>query len=194
MINKSRVEAFSDGVLAIVATIMVLELVIPGGVSWSDFSSLWPILLAIVISFFQIYISLYHHNKLFGKIKCVGRHVFILNGLWVLFACFVPFTVHYLGENPNDTLPMLIYLANLFLWALSFQILDITVHHENPKLEKDDSNDVISRIIYYIGLVIAGVVAIFIPKISLFIILVVVASEVIITFFKATKTHDKSCQ
>lgn len=81
MINKSRVEAFSDGVLAIVATIMVLELVIPGGVTWSDFSSLWPILLAIVISFFQIYISLYHHNKLFGKIKCVGRHVFILNGL-----------------------------------------------------------------------------------------------------------------
>lgn len=115
MIKKSRVEAFSDGVLAIVATIMVLELVIPGGVAWNDFASQWPILLAFVISFGQIYINLYHHNKLFGKINCVGRHVYVLNGLWLLFGCFVPFTVRYLGENPDATLPMLIYLGNLFL-------------------------------------------------------------------------------
>ncbi|MDO5426348.1 MAG: TMEM175 family protein [Coriobacteriia bacterium] len=194
MIKKSRVEAFSDGVLAIVATIMVLELVLPGGVAWGDFAAQWPVLLAFVISFFQIYINLYNHNKLFGKIECVGRHVYLLNGLWLLFACFVPFTVHYLGHNPDATLPMLIYLVNLLLWAISFQILDITILHENPKASKDESTTTITRVIYYVGLFIAGITAIFIPRISLFIILIVVAGEIITTFFKATKTSDKSCK
>ena len=194
MINKSRVEAFTDGVLAIVATIMVLELVIPGGITWYDFASQWPVLLAFVISFFQIYITLYNHNRLFGKIKCVGRHIYIANGFWLLFACFVPFTVRYLGENPNATLPMLIYLGNLFLWAISFHVLDLVLHHENPKVPKDESTDVVVRVVYYVSLVIAGVFAIFIPKVSLFVILIVVATEVILTFFKATKSKDKSCE
>lgn len=193
MIKKSRVEAFSDGVLAIVATIMVLELVVPGGVNWSDFASLWPVLLAFVISFFQIYITLYNHNKVFSKIDCVGRHVYILNGFWLLFACFVPFTLRYLGENPDATLPMLIYLANLLLWAISFQVLDITILHENPEVEKDETTDVILRVVYYIGIVLAGVIAIFIPRVSLFIVLIVVAVSATVMFAKATKTHDKSC-
>lgn len=194
MINKSRVEAFSDGVLAIAATIMALELAIPGGVAWDDFASLWPVIMAFVISFFQLYINFYHHNKLFSKIKCVGRHVFILNGLWLLFACLVPFTVRYLGENLDATLPMLIYLANLFLWAISFLILDYAILHENPGVEKDDSTDVISRVVYYVGLLVAGVIAIFLPRISLMLIFIVVASEVVITFFRATKSTDRSCK
>lgn len=193
MINKGRVEAFSDGVLAIVATIMVLELVVPGGVEWSDFSYQWPLFLAFVVSFFQIYINIYNHNKLFGKIKCVGRHVYILNGLWLLFACLVPFTVNYIGQFPHFTLPMIVYLVNLLLWAISFQILDITIIHENPHITKDDSAEVLSRIIYYIGIVCAGVVAIFLPAISLFVILIVVLSEIIITFLKASKSPSKSC-
>lgn len=193
MIKKSRVEAFSDGVLAIVATIMVLELVVPGGVNWMDFVALWPVLLAFVISFFQIYITLYNHNKVFSKVNCVGRHVYILNGFWLLFACFVPFTLRYLGENLDATLPMLIYLGNLLLWAVSFQILDITILHENPGVEKDETTDVVLRIVYYAGIVLAAIIAIFIPRFSLFIVFIVVAVSAFVMFVKATKSHDKDC-
>ena len=80
MISKNRVEAFSDGVLAIVATILVLELVVPKGVELGDLASQWPVFLAFFVSFFQIYITWYNHNKLFAKIECVGKHVFLLNG------------------------------------------------------------------------------------------------------------------
>lgn len=89
---------------------------------------------------------------------------------------------------------MLIYLVNLLLWAISFQILDITILHENPSASKDESTTIVTRIIYYVGIIIAGITAIFIPRISLFIILIVVAGEIITTFFKATKNHDEACK
>lgn len=195
MIKKSRVEAFSDGVLAIVATIMVLELALPDGLLWSDFFAQWPVYLAFIISFFQIYISLYSHNKLFAKIKCVGRHVYILNGFWLLFACFVPFTVRFLGENTNSSVAMIVYLSNLFLWAVSFQVLDLTVLHENPGVPKDETTEVVLRVVYYIGLITAGIIALFFPRISLFIILVIVAVSAAVMFGKSSKSSiDEECK
>ena len=150
MINKSRVEAFSDGVLAIVATILVLELVLPTGPSITDFAVQWPVLLAFVVSFFQIYLTWYNHNRLFAKLKCINKHVFILNGFWLLFACLVPFTVSYLGTYPNTMIPTLVYLVNLFLWALSFHILDHVAIKESANCPKDTKTDVFMRIFYYV--------------------------------------------
>lgn len=125
--SKGRLEAFSDGVIAIIITIMVLELVPPhaeGLPHLTDLLPLWPIFLSYILSF--VFVGIYwnnHHHLLHSSNQITG------NVLWAnLFLLFwlslIPFTSAWMGENEFAAWPVALYGADLWMCGLAYYILE----------------------------------------------------------------------
>ena len=121
--GKGRFEAFSDGVLAIIITIMVLELKVPHGATLSALAELWPVFLSYVISF--IYVGIYwnnHHHLLHATTNVTGGMMWA--NLHLLFwLSLVPFATAWMGENHFAAAPSALYGVVLFMAAMAFWIL-----------------------------------------------------------------------
>ena len=134
--NKTRLEAFSDAVIAILMTIMVLELKIPNGEDFDALKPLFPIFLAYVLSF--IYLGIYwnnHHHMLQATRKVNGK-ILWANMHLLFWLSLVPFTTGWMGENHFAPLPLSIYGVNLLLCAISYTILQMNiVKHEGGENE-----------------------------------------------------------
>lgn len=109
MMNKNRIEAFSDGVIAIIITIMVLELKVPAGHDWSDLTKLWPKFLAYVISF--IYVGIYwnNHHHMFHTVRKVNGKVLWANLFLLFWLSLFPFVSAWAGESHFAPNPMSLY-------------------------------------------------------------------------------------
>ncbi len=131
--HKNRLEAFSDGVLAIILTIMVLELKVPHSGELSALLPLVPVLLSYVLSF--AYIGIYwnnHHHMLHTIHKVNG--VMLLANLHLLFwLSLVPFTTGWMGENHFATAPTALYGVVLLMSALSYTVLQTTIVRAHPE-------------------------------------------------------------
>ena len=189
MIEKGRLEAFTDAIIAIAATIMVLELATPDEVSLSALLSQWPVFLAYVISFSMIYMVWLNHYSAFKKVEEISVKVFFLNGIWLFCLTLVPFATAWVGQNPNDTLPEALYVSVLFLWSAMYQIMDNQIVKENPEASIDSTNELRLRIPMYCGYLLALVFAFIKPIISLIVILFVLI--VIAVHFLAQKKQKK---
>jgi len=121
--EKNRLEAFSDGVLAIIITIMVLELKVPHATGLADLKPLLPVFLSYVLSF--LYVGIYwnnHHHMLTATQKVNGRILWA--NLHLLFwLSLVPFATGWMGENHFATLPVAIYGVVLIMAALAYTFL-----------------------------------------------------------------------
>lgn len=135
--NKGRIEALTDGIVAIAATIMVLELTVPDKPTPGALFSQWPTLLAYIISFFQIYLAWRSHHNAFQKAEEINSTVFVLNGIWIFLITLVPFTTGFVGKYPNSRFPELLYILTIALWSLSFQFLDGVITRLNKGVERD---------------------------------------------------------
>ena len=154
--NKTRLEAFSDAVIAIIMTIMVLELKIPHGADLEALKPLLPVFLAYVLSF--IYIGIYwnnHHHMLQATRKVNGK-VLWANLFLLFWLSMVPFATGWMGENHFAPLPTAIYGVVLLLCAISYTILQnkITKHRdgENELLTKAVGSDIKGKLslLFYI--------------------------------------------
>jgi len=121
--GKARLEAFSDGVIAIIITIMVLELKVPSGSDWASVRPLIPVLLSYVLSF--IYVGIYwnnHHHLLHAARQVNGRVLWA--NLHVLFwLSLVPFITHWMGENYLAPLPVALYGVVLTMTGCAYVLL-----------------------------------------------------------------------
>ena len=125
--NKSRLEAFSDGVIAILITIMVLELRIPEGADWSALRPIVPVFITYVLSFvlLGIYWNNHHHlihaaDRMTGGILWANLHL-------LFWLSLVPFSTGWMGRNNFAPLPTAIYGGVLLLAAVSYTILVRTI-------------------------------------------------------------------
>ena len=121
--EKDRLIAFSDGVLAVVITIMVLELKAPHDASLGALASATPTFLAYVLSF--VYVGIYwnNHHHLFTLVSAV-RGVVLWANLHLLFwLSLIPFTTSWLGEHPDSAWPAAIYGASLLMPAIAWYLL-----------------------------------------------------------------------
>lgn len=121
--GKSRLEAFSDGVLAIIITIMVLELKVPHGDDLSALRPLIPVFLSYVLSF--IYIGIYwnnHHHMLLLTQRVSGS-VLWANLHLLFWLSLIPFATGWMGENPFAVAPMALYGVPLLMAAVAFWLL-----------------------------------------------------------------------
>lgn len=163
--SRGRLEAFSDGVLAIVITIMVLELRPPEGALLEDLFALWPKFLAYVMSF--VYIGIYwnnHHHLLHATHAVTGR-VLWANLHLLFWLSIVPFATAWMGETHFEPIPVALYAGSLIMPAVafSFLVLSITrVPGQPPALAEALGRDLKGKV-SIVAYAIAMPVALFFP-------------------------------
>ena len=131
--NTTRLEAFSDAVIAIIMTIMVLELRVPHGADLASLQPLFPVFLSYVLSF--IYLGIYwnNHHHMLQATHSVNGAVLWANLHLLFWLSLVPFATAWMGENHFDTLPTAVYGIVLLCAAVSYTILQTAIvrHHSN---------------------------------------------------------------
>ena len=120
-------EAFSDGVIAIIITIMVLEIKVPHGEQWADLSKLWPVFLSYVLSFLYVGIYWNNHHHLMHTVQKVNGKILMANLNLLFWMSLLPFTTGWMGENHFATNPMMLYAVNLLMCALSWVVLQTQI-------------------------------------------------------------------
>jgi uncharacterized membrane protein len=121
--TRHRLEAFSDGVIAILITIMVLELTVPHGTHLSDLLDEWPVFISYVLSF--AYLAIYwnnHHHMLYVTQRVDGT-ILWANMLLLFWLSLVPFTTAWMGEHQFAAAPTAVYGVVLLLAAVSYSVL-----------------------------------------------------------------------
>jgi uncharacterized membrane protein len=121
--GKARLEAFSDGVIAILITIMVLELKIPHIADWPALRSLLPIFLSYVLSFVFLGIYWNNHHHLLQATKQVDGRVLWANLHLLFWLSLIPFTTGWMGENHFAASPVALYGTVLLLAAVAYFFL-----------------------------------------------------------------------
>src|SRR6187455_2252247 len=125
--TKTRLEAFSDAVIAIIITIMVLELKVPHDTSFDALMKLWPVFLSYAISFLILGIYWGNHHHLVHTIKEVRGGILWANLHLLFWLSLIPFTTSWMGENHYSSLPTAVYGANLLMAGVAFMLLERSI-------------------------------------------------------------------
>lgn len=121
--KKGRLEAFSDGVIAIIITIMVLELHVPHGEHITDLVPLLPVLFSYVLSF--VYVGIYwnnHHHMIYAA-KTINGSILWANLHLLFWLSLIPFATAWMGENHFSRWPVILYGAVLIMTGMAYNIL-----------------------------------------------------------------------
>jgi uncharacterized membrane protein len=153
--GKSRLEAFSDGVIAIIITIMVLELKVPHGTDLAALQPLIPVLLSYVLSF--VYVGIYwnnHHHMIHAVTRVSGGALW--GNLHLLFwLSLLPFVTGWVGENHLAAVPLACYGFILFMCSVAYIMLARCLAADNPALATafgKDRKGWISMLLYLVGI------------------------------------------
>jgi uncharacterized membrane protein len=161
--GKGRMEAVSDGVIAIIITIMVLELAVPHETSLAALRELLPVFLSYVLSF--IYIGIYwnNHHHMLNAVKRVDGRVLWANWHLLFWLSLVPFATGWMGENGFAAWPVAVYGVILLLAAIAYYILSqalIACNGRDSVLATavgGDFKGIVSALIYVIAIPLAFV-------------------------------------
>jgi uncharacterized membrane protein len=156
--GKGRLEAFSDGVIAIIITIMVLELKVPHGAGFDVLLPLAPILGSYILSF--IYVGIYwnNHHHMLHLVREVSGRVLWANLHLLFWLSLLPFVTGWMGENHFQTVPVAAYGVVLLMCAIAYTILArslISHHSENVALAEaigTDRKGWLSIALYVLGI------------------------------------------
>jgi uncharacterized membrane protein len=156
--GKGRLEAFSDGVLAIIITIMVLEMKIPHGDSLDTLTSLYPVFLSYILSFVNIGIYWNNHHHMFHAASKVNGTILWANIHLLFWLSLFPFVTGWMGENHFTRWPVVLYGFVLFMAGVAYYILAqllIRLHGKHSTLAiavGKDRKGIISVVIYISGI------------------------------------------
>lgn len=159
--GKGRIEAFSDGVLAIIITIMVLELKVPHSENLQDLKPLVPVIISYVLSF--IYIGIYwnNHHHMMQIVKKVNGSILWLNMHLLFWLSLIPFATAWMGENHFSKWPVILYGFILLMAAIAYYFLAhslISFHGKESILAAaigKDKKGIISVIMYITGIILS---------------------------------------
>jgi uncharacterized membrane protein len=160
--EKNRLEAFSDGVLAIVITLMALELKVPHGADFNALRPILPVFLTYVLSFLYVGIYWNNHHHLIKASHSITGGIMWANLHLLFWLSLFPFTTAWMGENEFQSLPSAIY-GGVLLWAaIAYYILQrLIVRHEGGcdstlgKAIGKDWKGKLSPIIYSMGILVS---------------------------------------
>jgi uncharacterized membrane protein len=178
--NRNRLEAFSDGVFAIIITIMVLELKVPHGTEFSSLVPVIPVFFSYVLSF--IYLGIYwnNHHHMMHTVKKVNGSILWANLHLLFWLSLIPFVTGWMGENNFAATPLALYGINLLMAAIAYYVLQtmiLRIHGNDSILAKAIGRDLkgkMSPILYIIAILstflndwIAGAIYVFVALIWL---------------------------
>ena len=156
--GKGRLEAFSDGVLAIIITIMVLEMKVPHGDSLASLKPLLPVFISYILSF--IYVGIYwnnHHHMLHAARHINGKTLWANTHL-LFWLSLIPFVTGWMGENNFSTMPVVLYGLVLLMAGIAYYILAhnlAAIHGKDSTLAEaigKDRKGILSVLILAIGI------------------------------------------
>ena len=162
--GKTRLEAFSDGVIAIIITIMVLELKVPEGATWHALQPLLPVFLSYVLSF--VYIGIYwnNHHHLMHLVKHISAGIMWSNLNLLFWLSLIPFATGWVGTNHFEPFPVALYAALFAMCGVAYTILQITIeqcHKDDAQLKEimnyQRRKGIVSLIIYILAIPLAYV-------------------------------------
>ncbi len=131
--SKGRLEAFSDGVFAVLITILVLDLKVPHGTDWAALGPLLPVFLTYVLSFIFLGIYWNNHHHMLQLTEHVNGAILWANLHLLFWLSLVPFVTGWMGENQFASLPTAVYATVLFMSGVAFTILaKRIVAHQGP--------------------------------------------------------------
>ena len=167
--GRDRLTAFSDGVIAIIITIMVLELKVPHGADWSALGSLLPVFLSYVLSF--VYVAIYwnNHHHLLHTVTRVDGLILWANMHLLFWLSLTPFATGWMGENDFAPLPTAVYGVALLMPAIAYYLLQKAItrtHGMASTLAKALGSDIKGKIslLFYIAAILLALAS---PWISL---------------------------
>jgi TMEM175 potassium channel family protein len=161
VMGKARMEAFSDGVIAVIITIMVLEMKVPHGESLDALAPLVPVFLAYVLSFLYVGIYWNNHHHMLHACHAVTGPVLWANLHLLFWLSLVPFTTGWMGENHFAAMPTALYGAVLLMAAIAYWILQqliIASQGPNSILRRAVGGDwkgKLSPIVYVVAILVA---------------------------------------
>jgi uncharacterized membrane protein len=161
--TKGRLEAFSDGVIAIIITIMVLELKVPHGADWAVLAKLLPVFESYVLSFLYVAIYWNNHHHLMHTCHRVDALILWANMHLLFSLSLIPFATGWMGENNFAKAPTALYGVALFMPALAYYLLQkaiIRSHGAEGALAKALGSDIkgkISPVLYLAAIALAFV-------------------------------------
>jgi uncharacterized membrane protein len=163
--NKTRLEAFSDGLIAIVITVMVLEMHAPDGTTLASLKPLFPSLISYILSF--IYVGIYwnNHHHLMHVVERVNGHILWANLHLLFWISLIPFVTAWNGRNNFATVPIALYGCVLMMAGIAYYILvqELLRHHgPNSALARAIGKDFKGRI--SIGIYAAGILLAFVNR------------------------------
>lgn len=131
--QKNRLEAFSDGVIAVIITIMVLEMHVPQGTNFAALKPLLPVFLSYVLSF--VYVGIYwnNHHHLLHTVNRVNGPIMWANLHLLFWQSLIPFTTGWMGENHFETLPTALYGFVLLMAGIAFLLLQVAIVRNQGK-------------------------------------------------------------
>ncbi|HTF02550.1 MAG TPA: TMEM175 family protein [Bacteroidia bacterium] len=157
--TKTRLEAFSDGVIAIIITIMVLELKIPHEATFAALSKLAPVFLSYLISFIFVAIYWGNHHHLLHTVHHVTSGIMWANMGLLFCLSLIPFSTGWMGENHFDNVPVAIYGVSLLLCAVSYYFLQMCImkHYTHTTkliiaLQKQRKKGIVSLVGYIVSI------------------------------------------
>ncbi|MEN2787874.1 TMEM175 family protein [Sphingomonas qilianensis] len=133
VIGKGRIEAFSDGVIAIIITIMVLELKVPHGTAFADLLPIVPVLLSYALSF--VYVGIYwnNHHHLLQAARGITGPIMWANLHLLFWMSLIPFVTSWIGETRDTVAPVASYGIVLLMTAAAYQLLaTMLARHDGP--------------------------------------------------------------
>ena len=146
--EKNRLEAFSDGVLAIIITIMILELKQPAGGLLQDLLDLGPVVMAYVLSFFFIAIYWVNHHLIFHMAERINVKILWCNIVWLFVMSFIPFATAWAGTYPTSMAPLALYFADMALASIMFHLMYYLILKENGKRFNWTARGIVSLVTY----------------------------------------------
>ncbi len=160
--TKTRLEAFSDGVIAIIITIMVLELRVPHGTDWASIKPTFAGLLSYIISFIIVGVYWANHHHLLHTVTHVNSKMIWANLHLLFWLSLIPFATNWMGENNFSTITVAVYAALQFVCGLAYSILLSVIGATIPEnsglheiLKKQSKKGIISAIVYLLSIPIA---------------------------------------
>jgi uncharacterized membrane protein len=137
--EKDRLTAFTDGVIAIIITIMVLELKVPHGSGWDDLAGVLPVFLSYILSFLYVAIYWNNHHHMLQTVSKVDGLILWANMNLLFWLSLVPFATAWMGENNFAALPTAVYGVSLFMPAIAYYLLQLSI------LRREGPNSALAR-------------------------------------------------
>ena len=149
MMNKARLEAFTDAVIAIILTIMILEIKTPESFSLTSVLSDAPYVISYAVGYLFIGSAWYLHHYMFSKAHVITKHTFWCNLFWMFTTSFIPVATNWVSEGLNQRGPAIFYALVYGVWTIAYVLLSHSIIKSERKAgHKKSADDIDSMKIY----------------------------------------------